>query len=465
MSAFNIQLAAYGEQDYYLTGNPDISFFKKVYRRHTHFAKELVNIHFTKDGGVSNFDHNFQAPILRKGELLSNLYLEMDIDCKLEDKDKPSYTVCNFLNSLIKNASIKIGSSVIEKYLSQWKQIKYELTHPKTKHYTMTSNKGGCQTVFDFKSENVINDNLRSTFSHEDIMNGCAPIVVGGGGGSNNETDNNVEHSGTITKKLLYTFDFWFTRNIGMALPIICLKNHDVVLEFDIESKEELIGRSGFNDGIDMDTFLIKNIKLRGEYIHLYGDEKRKFTNNDHEYLIEQVQFKDNLSTSETENGTKLTNISYTLNSFKHPIKCIAWVVQNKGTAKNNKGMGPCYFTSLTQSSMYDTDGIDGTCNIKFNGISRTQELPMIYFTRLYPQQLCSSIPSLDRIGFYSFSLRPFDHQPSGTCNMSKIREKSIELEIANNNLENVRNKKLFIFAINYNVFRLSNGIAGLLFN
>lgn len=459
MSAFNIQLAAYGEQDFYLTGNPDISFFKKIYRRHTHFAKELVNIQFTKDGGVSNFDHHFQAPLLKKGELLSNLYLELDLDCKQTTKGTTTYTVNHFLNSLIKNASIKIGSTVIEKYISQWKQAKYELTHPKTKHYTKSSDNGGLQTEFDFNST-TYNDNIISTFSQEDILAGNNPILVGGGEMTNNES-HTEDSTDLLTKKLLYTFDFWFTRNIGMALPIICLKDHEVLLEFDTESKEELIG----SNEINIDDFILKNIKLRGEYIHLYGDEKRKFTNNAHEYLIEQLQYKDNLSTSDTINGSnKLVKNSYNLNSLKHPVKYMAWVVQNKGTPMNNKGMGPCYFTSLTTSNLYGKDGNDGTANIKFNGVSRTQELPMIYFTRLYPQQVCNNIPSLDRIGFYSFCIKPFEHQPSGTCNMSKIRDKTIELEIANRKLETIKNKKLFIFAVNYNVFRVSHGISGLLF-
>ena len=127
MSAFTIQLNAYGQQDYYLTGNPDISFFKKVYRRHTHYAKEIVNIQFGQ--GDIEFDHQFQAIILKKGELLSDLFLEIDLECK--NTGTASYTVNHFLNSLIKDASIVIGDNTIEKYISQWKQIKYELTTKK----------------------------------------------------------------------------------------------------------------------------------------------------------------------------------------------------------------------------------------------------------------------------------------------------------------------------------------------
>ena len=88
----------------------------------------------------------------------------------------------------------------------------------------------------------------------------------------------------------------------------------------------------------------------------------------------------------------------------------------------------------------------------------------MIYCTRLYPKELCKNIPYLDRIGFYSFSLEPFEHQPSGTCNMSKIRHKSIDLKISNMHLDTVRNKKLFVFAVSYNVLTIGNGISGLLF-
>ena len=172
---------------------------------------------------------------------------------------------------------------------------------------------------------------------------------------------------------MFYSFDFWFTRNIGMAMPIICLRDQEVLLQFDTEKKEELIG--GDNSNIKPETFTISNIKLRGEYIHLYGDEKRKFTNSSHEYLIEQLQFRNNFITADTDDGTCLHKMSYNLNSLKHPVKYMAWVVQNKGD-ENSSGMGPCYFTSLTKSSLYDNDGMDGTAEIKLNNISRSQELP-----------------------------------------------------------------------------------------
>ena len=452
MSAFTIQLNAYGQQDYYLTGNPDISFFKKVYRRHTHYAKEIVNIQFGQ--GDIEFDHQFQAIILKKGELLSDLFLEIDLECK--NTGTASYTVNHFLNSLIKDASIVIGDNTIEKYISQWKQIKYELTTKNNNNYYKSSEVGGGNPT----NFNFINSTNRTEYTTDDIFSGNSPLVVGGGGGD--KSDSTFANNVIIKKKMIYNFDFWFTRNIGQALPVICLNNHDILLKFNTESKEELIGDS---TNIDFDTFKMNNITLRGEYVHLYGDEKRRFTQSSHEYLIEQLQYKENIHTFENVNtANTLHTTKFNLNSFKHPIKYIAWVVQNKGTLENNKGRGPCYFTSMTTNSYYETDGNVGNVDLKFNGITRTLNLPMIYYTRLYPKKLFNRVPSLDRIGIYSFSLKPLEHQPSGTCNFSKINMKTLEITFGNNNSELIKNKPMFIFAVNYNVFRINNGISGLLF-
>ena len=107
----------------------------------------------------------------------------------------------------------------------------------------------------------------------------------------------------------------------------------------------------------------------------------------------------------------------------------------------------------MTNSSLYGSDAISGTFNLKLNGYSK-KDMPIVHFTRHQPKQYCKHVPPLDRIGMYSFALNPFDFQPSGTCNMSKIENKEIELEISNNNISVINNNKLFIFAVNYNVLK-----------
>ena len=473
MSLFKIQLLAYGEQDYYLTGNPQISFFKKVYRRHTHFSKETINLPFIKDGNASKFDSHFKAKIPRMGELLSRLNLEMDVICGSGNNGN-LYSVDNFTNSLIKHSQIKINDYKIEEYISQWRQVKHELLNKSRNKHNMLSSPlyGGLETYINTDTDiDIIVDggnsktNLERKFiSNEDRLGGFCPLICTGSVYNDTGTDELTRNTlgfrnptkPSIKKKLLYDFDFWFTRNIGMALPVVCLFNNEIILEFDTETKENLLGSLG--------DLTIDKMLLNGEFIHLYGDEKRKFTNSSHEYLIEQLQYKDKITTTNsTEDILPIQTVN--INNFTHPIKFLTWVVQNKGTSGANPGQGPCYYVSMTTSNLYGDDGVGGEFNLEFNGVEYYRNNPMVYNTRYNPFKLCGVVPDLDRIGLHSFCLNPFELQPSGTCNMSKIKDKKMKFRFANNNLDTIRNKKLFIFAVNYNIFQINtNGMGGLLF-
>tara|TARA_B100000787_G_C16187855_1_gene295712 strand:- start:183 stop:1607 length:1425 start_codon:yes stop_codon:yes gene_type:complete len=473
MSVFKIQLMAYGEQDYFLTGNPQISYFKKVYRRHTHFSKETIDLPFIKDGFTTKFDSHFKANIPRMGELLSRLHLELDIlgTCG----SNSNYTVNNFTNSLIKHSQIKINEFVIEESLSQWRQIKHELKHKSKDHNNIRSSElyGGKITSLNLTSEggthydgtSFIYSGPREFISNEARLGGFCPLIFDGKILTNDQwdadgTDAPVSVGGAdgdlIHKKIIYDFDFWFTRNIGMALPVVCLFNNEIILEFDTEKELDLLG--------NLNALKIEKILLKGEYIHLYGDEKRRFTNSSHEYLIEQLQYKDKLTTT-TSLEDPLPQQVVNVNSFNHPIKFLTWVIQNKGPQGQNAGAGPCYFVSMTKSNLYGEDGTEGDFTLELNGVESYRNSPMIYYTRYSPYKLCGIVPDLDRIGLYSFCLNPFENQPSGTCNMSKLRDTKLKFVFSNNNLETIRNKKLFIFAVNYNVFQINtNGMGGLLF-
>ena len=173
-----------------------------------------------------------------------------------------------------------------------------------------------------------------------------------------------------FSEKNFNNFDFWFCRNIGLALPITSLYNHEITLEFETETKQNVIGDVV---NINPNEFLINEIKLKGEYIHLYGDEKRRFTASSHEYLIDQVQVKER--TIDVANNKTTFNI----NSFSHPCQSnILGCSEHRagsyssrkqwGWASFNRGMGPCYFISMTNSSLYGSDAISGTFNLKLNG-------------------------------------------------------------------------------------------------
>ena len=223
-----------------------------------------------------------------------------------------------------------------------------------------------------------------------------------------------------------------------------------------------------------MESLSIDSIKLYGEFYFLDIDERNRFINGTHQYLIEQVQLhKETTETTDSTSTTTLPLKNYKLEDFKHPVKYMAWCVTNPGTytsGNSNAGRGPCYFTSLCPNSEHGNDGTynnsTGEVQLRLNTINRfNTNLPMDYFTRLLPKRYCKgSMPNLDRIGIYSFAINPFSNEPSGACNFSRLLNIDIDLTIANNDVDTVSNKTIYIFAVNYNVLMISSGMGGLLY-
>ena len=460
MVGSKIQLFAIGPQDFHLTGNPQITFFKSVFRRHTNFTKDIRKIQFL--GGSPSFgDDGAIAKITNDGDLLSNVYLEATIT-GMSNK-LGAYTINHFGNSLIKKVELEIGGYIIDTHYSQWMQIYEELTdNTCVNQQTASGLKGGLYTDMNFT-----HDFESSKININNRINANSPLVFGGSIKNENISSGFNASSNTktnYTKKFIVPLNFWFTKTPGLYLPICALYNHVVNLKFTFEEKHKLIGNS------TNITSLTGSFRVYGEYIHLEDEEKRRFSQSNHEYIIEQVQLNNNgpVITSSTadsslENANTLVKVNYELN-FKHPIKYFTWVIVNEGTnstlVSDNSGQGPCYFVSQCSNSIYGNDGTDGTIEILLDGVEREMELPVFYYTRLYPKKYCKNVPDLDRIGFYSFALNPFDVEPSGTCNFSKINDKNIKIAFSNNNINNISGKQLYFFGVNYNVLIITDGMA-----
>jgi len=452
MGGSSIQLFAIGPQDLVLTGNPQITFFKSVFRRYTNFSKELQQIIFSGESPTFG-STDVIAKINKQGDLLSNIYLEATVTGTTDKKG--AYTVNHFGNSLIKKVEFEIGKRVIDTQYSQWLQIYDELTENISENKQTTSGLNGGR----YSDLNFTTDINATEINVNNRIHGDCPLVFGG-----SRTENINSDVGTYTKKIIVPLHFWFTKNPGLYLPICALYNHDIELRFTFEEKYKLIGNSANINNLNI------NFKLYGEFITLDILEKNKFKCSNHEYIIEQIQLNNNgpYTTSpivEREPGTQLSKVDYELN-FSHPIKYFVWVIVNEGSVttslSNNSGQGPCYFVSQCSNSLYGNDGQDGMVEILFDGIEREQELPMMYYTRLYPKNHCKNVPDLDRIGFYSFALNPFNLEPSGTCNFSKINDRNIKIVFANNDTSNIINKPLYFFGVNYNVLLIENGMAGI---
>ena len=385
-----MQLVAYGAQDIYLTGNPQITFFKVVYRRHTNFSMEAIEQ--TINGSVGNGTRN-TITISRNGDLVSRMYWQFDAASINND------ACANYGSAVFNSIELEIGGQKIDKHYGHWLEVWAELTE---KNPTMTA---GTQGV----------DNTGTTFQNMSGMGGVFGAV----------TDNAVP--------LFVPLQFWFCRNPGLALPLIALQYHEVkvITEFSTTA----------TGGADMDA---TGIKFFADYIYLDTDERRRFAQVSHEYLIEQLQFQSEANSSSME-----------LN-FNHPVKELIWSGVGAGTS------------STTASITTPTTLTAGTYQVKLNGHDRFSARPLQYFTRLQVWQHHSGpggmIPTTggtnvasDGIAVYSFALKPEEHQPSGTCNFSRIDNANLEGTAVTTALN--------IYAVNYNVLRIMSGMGGLAYS
>lgn len=444
-----IQIYSIGPQDFYLTGNPQITFFKSVFRRHTRFARHIQRVFFNGTDPTFGSKDN-KIKLKKNGDLLGEIFVRADITATSDEAG--SYTINHFGNSLIKKVEILIGNYLIDRHHSPWFQIYDEIyneDYSNTHSENVSSNKGGKSTNFNFLA-----DVKETNFTDMQRQNGDTPLVFGGG------TRNNslLSAAGTYTKRIYIPLKFWFNKRPGMYLPLTALYKHEVELNFDIEELTALIGNNTNLSSMSLD------FQVYATYYNLDDEEKRKFSQANHEYVIEQLQMNDGTTgrltlTSNNEEGTEISEERIDLN-LQHPVKYLTWVIVNEGTKGNNPGQGPCYFSSLVNNSLYGNDGNNGSIDLYVGGVEREINLSMAYFTRYQHSLYSKNIPSLDRVGMYSFALNPLDYEPSGSCNFSRIKDNFINVKFANNNLDTIKGKKLYIFAVNYNVLMITDGMA-----
>ena len=298
-----MQLVAYGAQDIYLTGNPQITFFKVVYRRHTNFSMESIQQTF--NGSVGTGSSTVTATISRNGDLVSRLWLEVDID--RNDLTSAGGIYANWTNNtghaFVKDCEIEIGGQKIDKHYGHWLDVWNELTDKDGQEYSML-NKHSAKNAY-----------LKS--------------------GSNTTSMNAV--------RCYVPLKFWFCCNPGLALPLIALQYHEVKVKFNFRAVNELINADGSNTAF---TAAAPTVSLWSDYVYLDTDERRRFAQVSHEYLIEQLQY--------TKSAMAKT-VDLTLN---HPVKHLVWVGQ-----ENTVGTASSTITS----------SVDATANVQGAAMSNNE--------------------------------------------------------------------------------------------
>ena len=425
-----LQLAAYGAQDIYLTGNPQITYFVGVYRRHTNFAIQSVPQYFT---GNADFGQKVYCLVDRIGDLINAMFLRV----QLPDISQYNYTddagnlveyywVNSIGHAIIKIIDVEIGGVVIDRQYGLWMEIWGELTTPAGK-------KAGYNSMIG-KSDHPVN----------------------------------LDNGGALD--LYVPIYFWFCRNVGLSLPLIAIQSQEVRINVTFRQYQELIiSTTGVPIITNNNPVEITQTWFDIDYIFLEDDERKVFAKNNHQYLIEQLQV---YATSLTSNGlrqdptdpNKMTRIpdlnQNILLDFNHPVKELYWVIQNSTVLSVYPYGGNEWYNFSTQS--YKNGKVNGTDpmirgKLIFEGQELFNTKDAKFFRTVVPYQRHTNVPN-NFIYVYSFSLNPEEFQPSGACNFSRIDSQMLYLEISDQLIDPI----ITIFASNYNILNIAGGLCGL---
>lgn len=450
------------KQDIYLTGNPQITFFKVIYRRHTNFAIESIEQTFN---GQADWGKKVICPISRNGDLINRCYLRVEtpevvIPPPATGSDKTVFRWLNWLGHvMIKTAEIEMGGQKIDKHYGEWLHIWNELTQTQG-HALGYANMVG--NTPDLTEMQWIADD-----------------------GTTNGLQDNSGNLLIKSKPLYIPLQFWFCRNPGLALPLIALQYHDVKITLELRDVKDcyFAGTEDSSGNYTADLNLVRpgslpSAALYVNYIYLDSDERRRFAQVSHEYLIDQLQFTGDESTSQVNNKFKM--------NMNHPVKELVWVVQPDSHFENGT-MGKQWFNFTDDSSESPIQNVLGggasggsqyvqtsaffgsgenpvaQCKIQLNGHDRFSERDGRYFNLVQPYEVHTNIPS-QGINVFSFGLHPEDFQPSGTCNFSRIDNATLNLQLTEKSVKTAsgpRSCRVKIFGKNYNVLRVLSGMGG----
>jgi hypothetical protein len=536
-----MQLVAYGAQDVYLTGNPQITFWKVSYRRHTNFAMESIEQTFN---GQADFGRRVTCTISRNGDLAYRTYLQVTLPEINQQMKNTSGTATDGVyarwldfpgEQMISQVEVEIGGQRIDRQYGDWMHIWNQLTS------TSEQNRGynkmvGNTTQLTFITDPSFND-VDGPCESQAPRQVCAP-------------------RNALPETTLYVpFQFWYCRNPGLALPLIALQYHEVKINLDIRPIDECLWAvgtlncSGSGSGKVTTAYnqSLVAASLYVDYVFLDTDERRRMAQNPHEYLIEQLQFTGDESVGSSSNKIKL--------NFNHPVKELVWVVQPDENVDycssldcgeslySVLGAQPFNYTdaidalpnaihsfggpegvAATSQSYIDSNGLfqdagavdvttanywhgtgtnayqepqlgfDGIQNsgvsdagtfvmaetsldmhcwgenpvvtgkLQLNGQDRFSEREGTYFDLVQPYQHHTRTPDTG-INVYSFALRPEEHQPSGSCNFSRIDNATLQLVLSNATVEGTKTAKVRVYATNYNVLRVMSGMGGLAYS
>jgi hypothetical protein len=465
MSGGLLQLVAIGVQDLYLTGNPQVSLFKIIYRRHTNFALESVRQTF--DGEV-DFGKSVTAKINREGDLLHKIVIEIDLPEIVSTNGNTISWVNSIGHAMIDKIELYIGESLIDRHYGEWLEIWSELALDASK-------RDGYNTMIS---------------KYESFTTVTGPLTV------------------------FIPLQFWFCRNPGLALPLVALQYHEIKIitkfrNFDelwtfgpnnnytasktgttvtktlgipfnnsdvnkliywedgssdkitalISNTQVTVNNSGTQssqniyikpDDRPLKTYSMLDARIYADFIYLDTMERSFFAKNKHEYLIEQVQFD---SDTNYQKGQRFLKVPL---DFNLPVKEIIWVSQLARYREDNNVFN---FSNTMNPSAVRSDPIEKAI-ILFNGTERFEERIGKYFRLVQPYHHHTRCPT-SFIYVYSFAMAPEKHQPSGASNFSMLN--TVDLRLTYNLA--ITDSNVRIYGVNYNILKIESGMGGILYS
>jgi len=517
-----MQVVAHGAQDLYLSANPQVTFFKAAYRRHTNFATESLEQPFS---GTSDFGRKVTCELQRSGDLVTKMYVRVQLPSYTATDAEGKWGWCSRVgHALLHSIELDVGGIKIDKWYGDMLNIWYELAR-----------------------------NFAHDRGYDQMIGNTAELTA-------------LEHTHNEAT-LWIPLQFSCCRNDGLALPVIALQYHEIRINIEFRELAQLVNRNNKVATTEFRDLHMGDASLYVEYVYLDNDERKRFAQASHEYLFEQVQFTG-------EESVTNTNAKFRLN-LNHPVKNLMWFARHNDYVSCNKFLAvptaACgcekarelatkrYVLSHTADTVYgwtgasdtkawitggdltttgsattdtrlneikglfinpaiyDVDNIvitgrlltleemstvvstlvtnpaagvvgdghrdydvcvyqwdnygvwlDGSGNptqqalLQLNGHDRFTEREGMYFNYVQPWQ-CNSNTPCDGLNTYSFALQPEDHQPSGTCNFSRIDNATLKVTF-HNNFKN-SNANISIYAMNINIFRVMSGMGGVAYS
>jgi hypothetical protein len=466
-----LQLIAVGQQNAYITENPQISFYKYVYKRHTNFSMESIQLTFDTNPILSptSLAGGYFCKIGRYGDLLSELYLSFTLPDIYSDEKYKFRWVENVGNLFIKKATVTVGGIIIDTITGEWFNIWNELIlSVKSSHDVMI---GNVEELINPKLNNPrigIRNNkfYYSFYPSSSLSQGGAPSIR--------------------SRQIYLPLKFWFNKNPALALPLLRLQYSEIYLNIEVENSENLYQvysehleryvspiyyNELYTEKINIYTF-VKNIALNpyieANYIFLANDERNRILLEPRlMYLVEQLE----ISTEQRTLSSADSSITINLNIHK-PTKEIIWTLRRDDYYKFNEHNN--YTASIPEDKSH---GILNKGTIIWNRTNmRIDEKNADYFNLIQPYTYHTNVPR-QGIYCYSFALYPEKEQPTGSYNASTI-DTSLLLYINGKYNNDEINKKLLdfnkktymfdylikVYSIGYNVFEIVGGSCGMKF-